>query len=322
MKQESEHIMKQTNPFSYSDDNKRYHTYNYYLRHHFNNKVYKVPLNAGFTCPNRDGRCGVGGCTFCTPVGSGEFAGELGTDLLTQYEQGRNMMEQKWPHGLTIPYFQSFTNTYGSLEKIQQCLTPFLSKEEVVAISLATRADCLEQEKIDYLASCTQQKEIWIELGVQSVHDLTAQFINRGHDFKAVQQAIQRCQNTPIKVCLHLINGLPNESEEMMLETIRQVNQLPIHAIKLHMLHLMKQTTLAKQFEKQPFPILTREQYVKIVVKQLQLLRPEIIIQRLTGDGESSNLVAPEWTKKKTIVLNEIDKEMVLQNVWQGKALL
>ena len=311
--------MKTNNPFLYSDDNKRYHTWNYYLRHQFGKKVAKVPLDGGFTCPNRDGTCGTGGCTFCTRSGSGEFAGDRAEPLLSQYAKGQAMMRHKWPDADFIPYFQAYTNTYGPLSKIQDCLTPFLDRPEVAAIAIATRADCLEQEKIDWLAQCCVKKEIWLELGVQSVHDRTARQIHRGHDYAQVVETVTRLARTPLKICVHLINGLPGEDAAMMLETACQINQLPIHAVKLHMLHLMQDTQLADAYMQQPFPLLTRDEYVAIVVDQLERLRPEIIIQRLTGDGAGEALIAPEWTKKKTIVLNEIDKRMANLNTWQGK---
>lgn len=311
--------MKSVNPFPFSDDNKRYHTWNYYLRHRFGKKIAKVPLDGGFTCPNRDGTRGYGGCTFCTSSGSGEFAGDRAEPLLDQYIKGQAVMRHKWPDADFIPYFQAYTNTYGPLSKIQACVKPFLDRPEVAAIAIATRADCLEPEKIAWLASCCASKEIWLELGVQSVHDATAQMINRGHSYAEVVETVQRLALTPLKICVHLIDGLPGEDEEMMLETVRQINLLPIHAVKLHMLHLMRDTQLARRYAEQPFPLLSREEYVSLVVRQLELLRPEIIIQRLTGDGASDALIAPQWTQKKTIVLNEIDKLMAREKTWQGK---
>ena len=311
--------MKKKNPFPYSNDNKRYNTWNYYLKNRFGKKIAKVPLDGGFTCPNRDGRCGVGGCTFCTSSGSGEFAGDRLDPLLIQYEKGKEMMKHKWPQADFIPYFQNYTNTYGPLSRIQQCIIPFLELDDVAAIAIATRADCLEQDVIDWLAECCSKKEIWVELGIQSVHDETAVAVNRGHNYAQVIDTCNRLSKTPLKICVHLINGLPGETEEMMLESARKVNELPIHAVKIHMLHLMKNTVMARQYEQHPFPILTRDQYVSLVVRQLELLRPEIILQRLTGDGADSELIAPLWTVKKTIVLNEIDKLMVKEDTWQGK---
>lgn len=308
--------MKQQNPFPFSDDNKRYKTWNYYLQHRFGHKCYKVPLNAGFTCPNRDGTKASGGCTFCSALGSGEFAGHSDEDLLVQYHNGCVMMERKWPNAKTIPYFQSFTNTYGPLEKIKACIEPFLQREEVVAIAIATRADCLSEECLHYLNECALTKEIWIELGLQSIHDTTALAINRAHTYQDFLNAVERLRHTRLKVCVHLMNGLPNETPAMMLQSAEAIGKLPIHAVKIHMLHLIHGTAMAKE----SFPLLTQEEYVDLVVRQLEVLNPDIILQRLTGDGIVDQLIGPSWTIKKTIVLNEIDKRMVKLNTWQGKA--
>lgn len=306
------------NNFKYSNDNKRYHTWNYYLQNKFNSKVYKVPLNAGFTCPNRDGTCGTGGCTFCGTSGSGDFAPVSSIDLLQQYDIGCQMMEKKWPNSKTIPYFQSYTNTYGSLDKIKDCISPFLNKEEVVAIALGTRADCLEQDKIDYLNSCCDKKEIWIELGLQSSNDITAERINRGHTFQVLIDCVQQLKKTNCKVCIHIINGLPYETKDMMLETARAVNKLDVDAIKIHMLHITKNTKLLEEYQASPFPILSLIEYVDIVCEQLKILKPTLVIQRLTGDAKKEDLIEPLWTLNKTVVLNEIDKKMAKDNSTQG----
>lgn len=306
------------NNFKYSNDNKRYHTWNYYLQNRFNSKVYKVPLNAGFTCPNRDGTCGIGGCTFCSTSGSGDFAPISSTHLIKQYQIGCEMMERKWPNSKTIPYFQSYTNTHGPLPKIKECLTPFLDKDEVVAIAIGTRADCLEQDKIDYLNTCSKQKEIWIELGLQSSNDITAKKINRGHNFDVLVECVKRLKQTNCKICIHIINGLPYETKEMMLETARAVNRLNVDAIKIHMLHITKNTKLLEEYQASPFTILTLTEYVDIVCEQLKILNPSMIIQRLTGDAKKEDLLEPLWTLNKTIVLNEIDKKMAREDITQG----
>ncbi len=303
--------------FKFSNDNKRYHTWNYYLRNRFGSKVFKVPLDGGFTCPNRDGTKGFGGCTFCSERGSGDFIFQS-TSLLEQYHKGKEMMNQKWPSAQVIPYFQSYTNTYGTLEKIKNCLAPFVELDEVVAIAIGTRADCLEDDKLVFLDECANKKEIWIELGLQSIHPTTAQRINRGHSFEVLKDCVERIKKTKCKVCLHLINGLPNETAQMMLETAKVVNDLKPDAVKIHMLHLIQNTTMGKEYLENPFPILNRDEYVKIVCEQLKLLDSSIIIQRLTGDAKKEDLIAPLWTLKKTIVLNEIDKLMAKNNWFQG----
>ncbi|MEG0177722.1 TIGR01212 family radical SAM protein [Anaerorhabdus sp.] len=306
------------NSFIYSDDNKRYYTWNYYLRHRFNSKVYKVTLNAGFTCPNRDGTKGIGGCTFCNELGSGNYTQPSSVDLLNQYNMGKVVMEKKWPNSLTIPYFQSYTNTYGTLDRIKECIEPFLSLDEVVAVAIGTRADCLEQEKLNYLNECSKKKEIWLEIGLQSKYDITANSINRGHSYAEFEDCIKRIKQTNCKICVHIINGLPNETKQMMIETAKVCNNLNVDAVKIHMLHITKNTALARSYLVNPFPILTLEEYIDIVVEQLKVLNSKIIIQRLTGDAIKEELIAPFWTLNKTVVLNEIDKKMARENVIQG----
>ncbi len=306
------------NPFPYSDDHKRYHTWNYYLRHTYHSKVFKVPLDAGMTCPNRDGTCGYGGCTYCTATGSGEFAGQRSDDLMSQFLAGKKRMKAKW-NGMAMPYFQAFTNTYAPLPVIKQMLTPFMGVDEIPAICIATRSDCLEADKIAYLHQCAQAKDIWIELGLQSVHDETARVIHRGHTFDQFYDCIQRLSKTKLHICVHLINGLPTEDEAKMIESVQVLSTLPIHAIKIHMLHIMKNTEMARQYEQNSFPLLSLDEYVNIVIQQLEILPPEIIIQRLSGDGAQCDLIAPRWSANKKVVLNTIDKEMIRRNTWQGR---
>ena len=309
---------KMHSPFIFSDDNKRYHTYNYYLRHRFSVKTCKVPLDAGFTCPNRDGKCGTGGCIFCSGSGSGEFTQPEKTDLIEQFNSVRQIMTNKWPDALPVPYLQSFTNTYGPLNRIKECIEPFMHMEEVPAIAIATRADCLEDEVIAYLDECAKTKDIWLELGLQSSNDDTARLINRGHDFACFKETVERLSHTKVMVCVHIINGLPYETEEMMLDTIRSIADMPIKGVKIHMLSVLKGTKLAELYEKEPFHILTKEEYVDICVKQLELLPAHIVVQRMTGDPLKEDLVAPSWVLNKTDVLNSIDKQMKKLNVYQG----
>lgn len=306
------------NPFLYSDDHKRYHTWNYYLRHTYHAKVFKVALDAGFTCPNRDGTLGYGGCTYCTAAGGGEFAGDRREDVVSQFLRGKQKMRQKW-QGLAMPYFQAFTNTYAPVERIKAMLEPFMRMADVPAICIATRADCLENEKIAYLAQCARQKDIWIELGLQSVHDESARLIHRCHTYAQFEDCVTRLSSTGIHICVHLINALPNESTQMMLTSAKILSRLPIHALKIHMLHIMKHTAMAAQYETSCFPLLRMEEYVDIVIRQLELLPPKFIIQRLSGDGARKDLIAPQWSMDKKTVLNTIDKEMKRRNTWQGR---
>ena len=309
------------NPFKYSDDNKRSHTFNYYLRHHYGQKVYKVPLDANFSCPNRDGTCGYGGCIFCSSKGSGEFTASNINDIVMQFETNKKMMEAKWPNSLTIPYFQSFSNTYGPLEKIKKCIEPFINYPKVCAIAIATRPDCLDDEKIAYLNNLCQYLDIYLELGLQSSNDQTAKFINRGHDFACLKEQVNKLNKTNIKTVIHIINGLPNETTEDMMQTIKDVNDLNIFGIKIHMLHISQNTILANMYKQTSWDLLTLEQYVDIVIKQLEHLSPNVVIERLTGDPIKKELIAPNWVLNKTQVLNEIDKKMAYLNTYQGKDL-
>lgn len=311
--------MRQQNPFPYSLDNKRYHTWNYYLKQHYQNKVFKVPLNANFSCPNRDGTCGVGGCSFCGSLGSGEYAGNIHDDLAKQFMEVQQVMLRKWPQGQPIAYFQAYTNTYAPLPKLKEYFTPFMNNPHIKALAIATRADCLEDDKIAYLQELSKTKDIWIELGLQSIHNKTADAINRGHTYEVFLDCIERLKHTDIKICVHLINSLPNESKEMMVESAKALSALPIHAVKIHMLHVCKQTKMGNDYSKHPFPLLTLEEYIDVVIAQLEVLRSDIIIQRLTGDAVKDLLIAPTWTLNKTNVLNSIDKEMVRRNTWQSR---
>lgn len=306
------------NPFPYSNDNKRYHTWNYYLKQTFHQKVFKVALNANFSCPNRDGTCAYGGCTFCSSLGSGDYAGNIHDDLNIQFELGKANMLKKWPNGMAMPYFQAYTNTYADLTTLKNTFQPFVERG-IPALCIATRADCLETSKIAYLQSLTDSCEVWIELGLQSIHDETAKRVNRGHTYTQFLDCVQRLAHTDIKICVHIINSLPYETTEMMLKSAQMIGMLPIHAVKIHMLHIMENTKLALQYKEQPFPMLSKEAYIDLVVDQLEVLPPSIIIQRLTGDGVKEELIAPHWTLKKVNILNDIDKMMVKRNTWQGK---
>ena len=305
------------NPFIYSNDNKRYHTFNYYLKNTYQNKIFKVPLDAGFTCPNRDGSVAYGGCTFCSALGSGDSV-IRSDDLMKQFDEGVKMMRNKWPNGKGMAYFQAYTNTYAPLERLKELFEPFILREDVVALCVATRADCLNDKNIEYLNSLTKQKDVWVEVGLQSMHDETAKRINRGHDYACFLNAIEKLSKTNLKICVHIINGLPYETKEMMIDTIKSISKLPIHAVKIHMLHLIKNTKMAKEYEENPFHLLTQEEYVEIVCEQLTYLPKEIVLERLTGDGIASDLIAPLWTIKKVCVLNEIDKYMAKHDIYQG----
>ena len=306
------------NNFKYTLDNKRYHTFNYYLKTTYGCKVSKVIIDGHFSCPNRDGKKGYGGCIFCSSTGSGDSNSSRCDDILKQYNANKKVMDRKWNNGKYIPYFQSFSNTYGPLTKIKNMINPFLTMDEVCEISIATRCDCLEDDVIEYLNSITHIKPIWIELGLQSYSDITGKFINKGYTFSEFQEALNKLEKTNIKVCVHIINGLPQETFEDNINTIKAINHLPFDAIKIHMLHIIKNTKLADIYHNNPFKILTRDEYIDTVIEQLRLLKPEIIIERLTGDPVKEDLIEPEWILNKTVILNEIDKKMAKLDIYQG----
>lgn len=306
------------NQFKYSLDNKRYHTYNYYLKNKYHQKVAKVALNADFTCPNRDGTKGYGGCIFCSSSGSGDYAGNVHDHLEKQFQTISQIMKRKWPECAYIAYFQANTNTYGPLDKIKKMIQPFLEKEDVKGIALATRPDCLSEEIVRYLSEVNQTKDVYIELGLQTIHDQTSKLINRGHTYQEFLDGLALCRQYNLEVCVHIINGLPFETKEMMIETAKTLGQLDIQALKIHMLFVVKNTKLQQMYENQEFEMLTRQEYIDIVVEQLRYINPEIVLERLTGDGKIDDLIAPMWSIKKVTILNDIDKQMKERDIYQG----
>ncbi len=307
------------NTFKYTLDNKRYHTFNYYLKSNYGQKVAKVIIDGHFSCPNRDGKRGYGGCIFCSEYGSGDSNLNISLDVLNQYQENKKVMDRKWNNGLYIPYFQSFSNTYGPLSKIKDMISPFLEMKEVAEISIATRCDCLDDEIIKYLSSITSIKPIWLELGLQTSNDKTGDLINRCYSFEEFKDTLNKLNKTNIKTCVHIINGLPYETKQDMIQTIKDINHLGFDAIKIHMLHILKNTKLANMYKTSPFPILSRDEYIELVVKQLELLKPEVVIERLTGDPIKDELIEPSWVLNKTTILNDIDKLMTKLDTYQGK---
>ena len=315
------HYMKKINPFPHSDNNKRYFSYDYYLRTRYGSKCAKVPLDAGFTCPNRDGTKGVGGCTFCSDRGSGDFCAEAALSLKEQFEKTKQVYVNKWGNVLYIPYFQAHTNTYAPLCDIREKVESVMVKEGVVALNIATRADCLEDDVVEYLASLAERTVLTVELGLQTVHDSTAFTINRGHSFEdfLVGYGKLRRASDKINICVHLIFGLPDEDREMMLESVQEVAKLCPEQVKIHLLHVIRGTRLADVYNEGNYTPLEMDEYVDIVANALTLLPPDTVICRLTGDGMQRELLAPDWSRKKTIVINNIDKKMFAENLWQGK---
>ena len=311
--------MPQGNPFSYSTDNKRYHTWNYHLRRTFGHKVFKVALDGGFDCPNRDGTVAHGGCTFCSVSGSGDFAGNRADDILTQFHTIKDKMHEKWKDGKYMAYFQAFTNTHAPVEVLRERFEPVLSQEGVVGISIATRPDCLPDDVVEYLAELNERTYLWVELGLQTVHEKSAHLINRAHDFQCYVEGVNKLRKHNIRICSHIINGLPQETTEMMMDTAQEVAKLDVQGIKIHLLHLLKGTPMVKQYEKGLLEFLSFDDYVQLVCDQLEVLPPEMIVHRITGDGPIDLMVGPMWSVNKWEVLNTIDAELKRRDSYQGK---
>ena len=301
---------------------KRYHTFNEHLRGRFGGKIFKVSLDAGFTCPNRDGTLGRGGCVYCSARGSGDFAGDQRASIPEQFIEVKERMKKKWPHAQYIAYFQAYTNTYASVKRLREVYEEALAEENVVGLSISTRADCLPEDVLDYLEELNQRTYCWVELGLQSIHDRTLKWIGRGHDYAQFLRGLEKLRSRGIEVCAHIILGLPGETKAEMMETAQAVAQLPLLGIKIHLLHVLRGTPLATMFQHEPFELMTKEDYVTLVVDILEILPPEVVIHRLTGDGPPDDLIGPLWSRKKWEVLNAIDAELERRDSWQGKKAL
>ncbi|MTT32554.1 TIGR01212 family radical SAM protein [Terrilactibacillus sp. BCM23-1] len=300
-------------------ENKRYYSWNTFLKTKFGEKVFKIPLDGGFDCPNRDGKAAYGGCTFCSQSGSGDFAGDRRDDLVTQFQVVKERMHRKWKKGKYIGYFQAFSNTYAPVDILKQRYEVILEQDGVVGLSIATRPDCLPDDVVEYLNELSKRTYLWVELGLQTVHDKTGELINRAHDFDCYKEGVAKLRQHNIPICTHIIDGLPGETPEMMLETAKEVAKLDVQGIKIHLLHLLKKTALVKQYEKGLFDFLDFNTYIQLVCDQLEVLPPEMTIHRLTGDGPNDLLIGPMWSLDKWEVLNAIDHELEKRNSWQGK---
>lgn len=301
--------------FKYSNSNKRYHTLDYHYKKLFNEKIIKVSLNAGFSCPHLKS----GGCIYCSKIGSGEYAGDIKDDLVTQFNNVKKVMNKKWPAGKYIGYFQARTNTYAPLNVLKEKYETILKIDNVIGLAIATRPDSITDECLEYLSELNKRTYLTIELGLQTIHEKTAKLINRGHDLKCFTKMVKKLREKNINVVVHIINGLPFETKEMMLETVKYLNDLDIQGIKIHMLQILKDTKLEKLYQENPFKLLTKEEYIEIVCEQLQYLNAEIVIHRLTGDPKKEDLIAPNWVIKKIDVLNGIDKYMAKNDIIQGQ---
>ena len=286
------------NKFKYSNTNKRYYTLDYYYKEKYGCKISKISLNLDLTCPNKDGTKGYGGCIYCSKLGSGEFGGEKSKPLTEQFETVKKMMDSKWPDSKYIAYFQANTNTYGDLEYLKKSWYEVLEYPDVVGINISTRPDSITKECYDVLEELNKKTDLIVELGLQTIHENTSKLINRCHTLEEFENAVKELNKRNIKILVHIINGLPGESKGDMLETVKYLNKLNIWGIKIHMLNVLKDTALLNMYEKEKFHILTKEEYVDIVCDQLELLREDIVINRLTADGKLEDLVEPKWIVK------------------------
>ena len=300
---------------------KPYCSLDYMLRERFGEKVYKVTLNGGMSCPNRDGTLGTRGCIFCSEGGSGDFAADVSLSVTEQIESQIALLSGKRPIQKYIAYFQAYTNTYAPVEYLRKIFKEAMSNPRIVALSVGTRPDCLGEEVLDLLEELNRIKPVWIELGLQTIHEKTAQYIRRGYRLSCFDQALENLRKRNIEVIVHTILGLPGESREEILETMRYLNKKDIQGIKLQLLHVLKGTDLAYDYLAGRFHVYEREEYLDLLIECLENLDPEIVIHRITGDGPKDLLIAPLWASRKREVLNLLHHQMKEQNSYQGKSL-
>ena len=298
-------------------NDKPYHSLDYELKKRFGEKVYRLSLNGGMTCPNRDGTIGTGGCIFCSAGGSGDFAADPALSVSAQLRDARMRLQNKRPVRRYIAYFQAYTNTYAPVPRLRSLFTEAISHPEVVLLSIATRPDCLGPEVVSLLAELNQIKPVWVELGLQTIHEDTASFIRRGYPLSTFEDAVHRLRACGIEVITHMILCLPGEDRERMLASIRYLNAVEIQGIKLQLLHILKGTDLAAFYGQHPFPVPTLEQYTDLILSCVECLRPDMVIHRLTGDGPGDQLIAPLWTRSKRHVLNTIHQAFRARDTWQ-----
>jgi radical SAM protein (TIGR01212 family) len=298
---------------------KRYNNLNYFLREKFGEKVFKIALDAGFSCPNRDGTISSGGCLFCSERGSGDFAGDRKFSITKQFEDIKNMMSKKWKTGKYIAYFQAYTNTYGSIEVLREKYEEAVSQDGIVAMAIATRPDCLGQEVLELIEEYSHRVYTWIELGLQTCNEESANIINRGYKLSKFEEALKDLNKRNIDVVVHTIFGLPGESREDMLKTIDYVASKDIKGIKMHLLHLLENTPMAELYNKGKLKFLEKEEYIDIICKSITMLPPNMVIHRLTGDAPRELLIGPMWSLKKWEVLNGIDNKLKELDIYQGQ---
>ena len=281
--------------------------------------MFKVPLNASFTCPNRDGSKGKGGCIFCSAIGSGDFAGDPKESLMNQFNQVKSVINQKWPDAYNIVYFQAFSNTYGSIEKLKETFEPFINKENVIGMSIATRCDCITQEIVDYLKTLKVHfKEFWVELGLQSANAKTMKLLNLGYTYKEFERTVKMLAKANIDVIVHIIDGLPYESKQDQINTIKKINKLPFKGLKIHVLNVLENTKLGHMYLNNEFEVISEEEFVDIAISQLEILKDDVVIHRIGADSKVDDLIAPSWVSKKMKIVDKIDVLMDKQDIYQS----
>lgn len=300
---------------------KRYHSLDYHLKSVYGEKLYKIALDGGMTCPNRDGTLGKRGCIFCSAGGSGDFAASSHHSIEEQIQEGKRLIEKKHSGQSYIAYFQAYTNTYAPISYLEQLFFDAVNMPEVRILSIATRPDCLGPEVLDLLARLNEYKPVWVELGLQTIHEKSAEFIRRGYELPVFEEAVRNLRTLGIDVIVHTILGLPGETKEDILATITYLNYMDIQGIKLQLLHILKGSDLAAYYEKTPFKVFEMDEYIDLLLDCIAFLREDIVIHRLTGDGPKQLLTAPMWSADKRLVLNTIQKRLKEQDIWQGKYL-
>lgn len=300
-------------------DDKRYHTLNYELKNIFGEKAIKLSIDGNFTCPNRDGTIGNKGCIFCNEKGSGDFTLDKKNSISTQISEQKLLMSKKWKSNTYIAYFQNFTNTYDTVENLRTKYYEALSCENIKGIAIATRPDCINEEIATLLEEISRDSFLWIELGLQTIHDNKSEFLRRGYLLSQFNNAVEILKKHNIKTVVHLIIGLPFENNKDILESVKYISNLNLWGIKLHMLYILKNTDLEVYYRNNHFKLLTQEEYVNLICDALEILNPDIIIHRVTGDGKKSDLIEPIWSLNKLKVLSDIDRELKIRCSYQGK---
>lgn len=297
---------------------KRYYSLNYYLRHKFGCKVFKIPLDAGFSCPNRDGTISKGGCIFCSERGSGDFAGNKKFSIHHQFEDVKQMMSKKWKNGKYIAYFQAYTNTYAPVSVLRQKYEEAVSQDNVVSLAIATRPDCLGENVLNLISKFNEKIYTWVELGLQTSNDITALKINRGYKLDTFERAVEALKNRGIDIVIHVIFGLPGEDREDMIKTVKYVSKIKPDGIKFHLLYLIRNTPMVKLYRQEKMKFMTQEQYVNLICDAISYTDSNIVIHRLTGDAPRNILIGPKWSLRKWEILNGIDKTLSDKKLYQG----